>query len=190
MAEVVSCLFVWGFLLFIMRFTDKTTLTLTGTFFVPFRHVTSSIPSSIVQPCLCNSVRINTRFSNPWSFCEISNGYYVCLSVCGSRMFSESRGTCFKPRRTFTKTLNACISWSKQSRLCQAVTVRCNVVMNWKKICQPTFLVCLALAIHNKGKQMGTKRPQPVTNNQLSLYAIKKSVVFRFYWLVLKFYWK
>ena len=32
-----------------MRFTDKTTLTLTGTLFVLFRHVTFSLPASIVQ---------------------------------------------------------------------------------------------------------------------------------------------
>ena len=86
MAEVVSCLFVWGFLLFIMRFTDKTTLTLTETVFVLFRHVTSSIPASIVQlvyviPSVQTRASQNREVSAK-RVKDILAVHYVCLSVC------------------------------------------------------------------------------------------------------------
>ena len=56
--------FVWGFLLFIMRFTDKTTLTLTGTFFCYFPPCNSFYHRLYCLGCLCNSVATNMSFSN------------------------------------------------------------------------------------------------------------------------------
>jgi hypothetical protein len=197
MAEVVSCVFVWGFLLFIMRFTDKTTLTLTGTLFVPFRHVTSSIPASIVRLVYVIPL-VQTRGSQTR---EVSAKIAMdilalhCLSVCPSVCLSVClwQPNVLRKQRYLLQTLqnihkdSKCIAPVRPSKrstriLCQAVTVRCNVLLNLQKVCQAAFLVCLAVAIHNKDKQIRTKRPQRVTNNQLSLCAVKRSVVFRFYW--------
>ena len=91
-----------------MRFTDKTTLTLTRThFFCSFRHASSSIAASIVQLVyvipLPQTRASQSREVSAKAAVDILALHNVCLSVCGSRKFSENRGTCFKPCRIFNK---------------------------------------------------------------------------------------